>query len=131
MKLDERYRLGRIVGAAVDRARMPAKGEEAHRLDALDVEFERKAGMGLLQLRDLRIDLRRCDPPRESSPGDALALELDAEPAPELLRFAHGAPDTLARRTQDDSLLDAVGDRAHSATSRLHEIGRASCRERV
>src|SRR6185437_5383351 len=102
-KLDERHRLGRVVGTAVDRVRMPTKREEAHRLDPLDVEFEGEARVGLLELRDLWIDLRRGDPPGEPSARRKLAIEFDAEPGAELLCFAQRPPDALARRTQDHS----------------------------
>src|SRR6185312_10932757 len=99
---------------------MPAEGEETHRLQPLDVKFEREADIRLLQLRHLGVDRRRRDPPDQPGPSRELALELDAEPAAEALRFADRPPDALARHRQDDLLFYTVGN-VHSATSRLHK----------
>src|SRR5262249_21951340 len=60
-ELDQRRRLPRVVDAGLDGEWMPAKREESLRLDAIDRDVERHAGVRLLHRGHLRIDGGRCD----------------------------------------------------------------------
>src|SRR5208283_3767586 len=87
---------------------MPPKGEQPHGFDSLDRELETEALVGLLALGDFRVHGRRYNPSGHLFARCEGAVELDAEPAAELLGVADRAPYALARCAQQDSFLDTV-----------------------
>ena len=99
---------------------MPAEGKQPLRFDAVDGELELETLVGLLGFGDLRVDGSRHNLSNRRRARDKGAVELDAEPAAELLGVANRAPHALARRVQQNFLLDAIGVGTHNATSRLH-----------
>ena len=97
-ELDERHGLGRVIHVRVDGMRVPAIGEEPFRLDALDEHLDRQ--MVVVGDRDAAA---------HGGSGRELALELGAEPRPELFGRRECPPHLRARRFQKDRLLDAIG----------------------
>src|SRR5271167_1661249 len=93
---------------------MPSEGEQAHRFDAVDREFERISLVGLLAPGDFRVHGRRNNLPGDRSPRDEGAAELDPEPTAELRGIADRAPYALARCAQQNLLFDAIGTCRHT-----------------
>jgi len=102
-----------VVHARLDRIGVPAPGEHAHRLDALDVQRERRAGMRRLQLRDLGVDLGGLDRAGDRLAGDEGAVQRHAEPCAERAGVGQRVPHPFQRGMQQDVLLDAISRRAH------------------
>src|SRR5260370_34435757 len=79
----------RIIDARIHRVRMPSKGEQSHRLDAINRELETNPFVLFLALRDFRIDGCRNDLSNNTAARDERPVKLDPEPTAELLRVAN------------------------------------------
>jgi hypothetical protein len=114
---DQGHRLLRIVDVALDRERVPAKGEAAQGLDVVDDDLEPRPTIGLLGPGDLGVGLGGDDPSHQRGTGDERTFECHPEPGAELLSLTDGAPDPLERRAQKDRLHDAIWLRLHMQPS--------------
>src|SRR5262245_5622040 len=95
----QRRGLLRVVDARLDGVGMPAPGEEALGLHALDGDVPRQVLVA--RVRDL--------PPRAGPRLEGDALELDPKPAAKLLRVRERPPHTGPRGAEQDLLLDPIG----------------------
>src|SRR5579862_7710760 len=99
---------------------MPAKREQALRVDLLDSDLERDGFVLFLALGDFGIDRGAHDFSSHLGAGTEGLVEPDAKPLFEFGGIGEGAPDTLDGRTQQNFFLDPVA--GHYATSWLHSM---------
>src|SRR5262245_5022628 len=99
-ELDKCRRLLRIILRRIDRVRVPSPGEVAFGVNPLDEYVHRQ--VFVTGMRDLAPDVCAFD---------ERSLQLDAEPAAELVGVGEGAPHPRPRGAQHNLFLDSIGRR--------------------
>jgi hypothetical protein len=110
-----------IIDPGLDGIGMPAEGEQALLLHAVDCDIERRTLVWLLSLCDLGIDGGRDADAADGGTRREGGIESYTEPSAELGGIGESAPDAVEGRMQEDLFADAIGIHA---TSWLHDKGR-------
>ena len=106
-ELHQRGRLLRVVGAGLDRVRMPAESQPPLRLDRDDLPVSALPACCSWAVATF-VDCRRGDHACDRRAGDERAVEADPEPPAELVGVADRPPHPLQRSAQYNFLLDPI-----------------------
>ena len=107
-KHDERRGLFGVVHARLHGQWMAAKGQPSHQFDAIHQNLEGRAGVGLLEPRDLGVNPGRRNLSRQPRPFGENRRTPRRTRQPKLRGVADGLPYAFARGAQDNTLLDAI-----------------------
>ena len=127
VECNERCWLGWVCGPLTCGEGMPAEGKPVHRLDGVDAELEYGPKVGLLCSPETGVDLSRNDPPGQPRGCGERAVDLSAEPGPELFRIADRVPDSRMWCAEHVDGLDLIGvverDQPPGCLSRSYGFG--------